>query len=126
MAPAYYKAVLLAFMQYNDNVQYEDDFVFTPEHLGEVQARDVVAWFNFRAYGKDLPSDDDRPTHARSNTLLYWKKALSYHFPNKNMQWNELRNEGNPTKSQALNDLIKKVKKFECRGQGSPSPTLCP
>ncbi len=32
--------------------------------------------------------------------------------------WDEIRKEGNPTKSQAVNDLIKKIEKHEVRGTG--------
>ena len=42
-------------------------------------------------------------------------------MPNKILQWYELTGRGNPTRSQALNDMIKLVKKFECREQGAPS-----
>lgn len=42
-------------------------------------------------------------------------------MPNHHMQWNNISNIGNPTQSTALNDVIKKVKKFEVRQQGAPS-----
>jgi hypothetical protein len=40
-------------------------------------------------------------------------------MPYKNAAW--VQGKGNPTKSQAVNDMIEQVKKFEVRGQGSPS-----
>jgi hypothetical protein len=52
---------------------------------------------------------------------MYWKKALSSFMPNRLMVWNEISGVGNPTRSIALNDLIKYVKKKEVRGQGAPS-----
>ena len=113
-------------MSYNDRLEYDDDFVFTNEHLAEVTAGDVVAWFNHRAYGVDVSSENDRPVHARANTLYYWKKALSSFFPNRNMTWDELTKRGNPTRSQELNDMIRKVKKFEVRGQGVESKARRP
>ena len=118
--PHGYRGILFAFMKYRDNVVYDEKtFVFTPEHLSEVSAQDVVDWFHLKAYGVERPGEADRPTHARSNSLFHWKKALSYYMPNRNTQWNELSNTGNPTKSVAVNELIKKVKRFEVRGQGS-------
>jgi hypothetical protein len=42
-------------------------------------------------------------------------------MPNRLMVWNEISGVGNPTRSIALNDLIKYVKKKEVRGQGAPS-----
>ena len=105
-------------MSYRDGVVYDRNASFTPAELGQVTADEVCRYFNFKAYGTPTPTDDDRPTEARANTLEYWKKALSSFMPNRNHQWDELQNRGNPTKSQALNDLIRKVKRFEVRGQG--------
>jgi hypothetical protein len=80
-----------------------------------VSAQDVLDWFNYQVFGMTTPTPEDRPT-KRSNTILYWKKALSYYMPNRNHQWNELSNVGNPTKSQVLNDLVAHVKRAEVRG----------
>lgn len=70
-----YRRILLQFMSYNDRNDYDDSFVFTAEHLAEVNADDVVAWFNYKVYGKDVPASDDRPTEGRSNSLLYYKNS---------------------------------------------------
>ena len=118
--PHGYRATLLEFMSYNDGETYGVDRVFTIDELGSVTATDVLAWFKFRCFGTPTPPLDAKPT-IRSNTLQFWKKALSYYMPNKNMQWNQLTNHGNPTRSQALNDLLKRVKKAEVRGQGAQS-----
>ena len=116
-----YRSTLAMFMSYNHGIEYAKSDSFTQEELLAVTADDIVQWMNFRAYGKPDPADEDRPTMARSNTLYYWKKALSSFFPNKNHQWNEVTATGNPTRSQAVNDMIKRVEKFEVRGEGSPS-----
>jgi hypothetical protein len=39
------------------------------------------------------------------------QKALSFFMPNKLMQWNQLSNRGNPTKSIDINKLLTYVKK---------------
>ena len=44
--PHNYRGILISFMSYNDNVRYGNDFEFTPAHLGEVTAGDVLAWFD--------------------------------------------------------------------------------
>jgi hypothetical protein len=116
-----HRAVLVAFMSYHDSVECEKDAEFSVEELFVITAEDICRWFNHRACGKDVPLPNDRPIHARSTSLHHWKKCLSCFFPNRNHQWNELTGTGNPTKSQLLNDLINKVKKFEVRGEGSPS-----
>jgi len=61
---------------------------------------------------------DIRP-QLRSNTIEYYKKAISHYMPNRLMAWNELSNVGNPTRSHQLNDLIKYVKKKEARKMGA-------
>jgi preprotein translocase subunit Sss1 len=39
-------------------------------------------------------------------------------MPRRRQVWDEIRKEGNPTKSEAINDLIKKIEKHEVRGTG--------
>jgi len=76
-----------------------------------------------KAYGTPDPLPDDNPLNGRSSSLEYsYKKALSHFFmPNNLMQWNELASVGNPTKSTAVNPIIKRVKKKEVRREGVPS-----
>ena len=121
-----YRASLARLMSFKHGVTYPSNAEFTREQLADVTADDVVMFFNQRAYGTPNPTADDRPTHCRSNTLEYWKKAISSFMPNRNHKWNEIARVGNPTKSQDVNDMIKKVKKFEVRGQGSPSKARRP
>ena len=73
------------------------------------------------AYGTPDPGNDVTPMEAQSSSLLYWKKALSSYMPNRLMTWNVATQQGNPTKSAAVNDLIKKVKKCEVHHVGVPS-----
>ena len=116
-----YRAALAGLMSFKHGVSYSSNTVFTREQLLDITADDVVAFFNQRAYGSPTPSKMDKPTHLRSNTLEYWKKDISYFMPTKNHQWNEITNQGNPTQSQAVNDMIKCVKRFEGRKQGKAS-----
>lgn len=116
-----YKKVLVAFMSWLHGEDYGGDVEFTREQLVAVTALDVCQWFNYRAYGRPDPTDDDRPILARKNSLYYWKKALSAFFPNKHHQWNEITRTGNPTRSQELNQLISRVTKYETRGEGAAS-----
>ena len=123
---ANYKSTLIHFMNWRDEAAYERDHEFTQEELGGITADEIASWFNQRAYGTDTPGRNDRPIHMRSNSLLYLKKALSWFMPNRHHQWNELTNVGNPTRSRAVNDMIKRVKKFEARRQGAPSKARRP
>ena len=123
--PHGYRAALLDFMSYNDGETYGVDRVFTIDELGGVTAAEVITWFNFKCFGTTTPTLETRPL-IRSNTLHFWKKALSYYMPNRNMQWNQITGHGNPTRSQGLNDLIKRVKRFEVRGHGAESKARRP
>jgi len=59
-------------------------------------------------------------THTESFVILV--KILSHPL----QPWSPARNEGNPTKSQEINDLIARVKKKEVHWQGIPSRAHCP
>ena len=39
-------------------------------------------------------------------------------MPNCDHQWDEIRNEGDHTKSELVNEMIRNVRRFETRGQG--------
>ena len=52
---------------------------------------------------------------------MFVKKALSYFMPNNGKQWCNETATGNPTKSDAVNRMIARVKLAECRGKGKKS-----
>ena len=74
-----------------------------------------------KAYDDPDPNINNgaRPVHGRSDSLYYAKKALSKFMPYRNANW--VNGQGNPTKSNLVNDMIKQVKKFEVRGEGGAS-----
>ena len=74
---ANYKPCLIAFMNWRDEADYENDHEFTAAELGAVSADEVVSYFNLRAYNTETSGREDRPLYMRSNSLLYYKKALS-------------------------------------------------
>ena len=53
------------------------------------------------------------------------KKALSYFIPNKHLGWNTVSLSGNPTRSPEVNDLIKRARHHEVRGEGVSSQARC-
>ncbi|KAG9403739.1 hypothetical protein AC1031_005227 [Aphanomyces cochlioides] len=95
-------------------------------NLVDVVPEDVCRYFNFKAYGEEFPSETSRPQYARSNTLKASKKMLSCFMPRRNMPWDEVKREGNPTRSILVNDLIKRIMKFEVRQQGVESQARRP
>ena len=116
-----YKPTLIQLMSLLDGTQYEHDHEFTQERLLQLKPHDIERWMKKNAYGTPDAGNDATPMEARSSSLLYWKKALSSYMPNRLMTWNVTTQQGNPTKSTEVNNLIKMVKKSEVRHVGVPS-----
>jgi hypothetical protein len=118
--PNNYHPPFIALMKFLDSDDsYTQQTVFTGERLIEILPSDICRFFNMRAYGIEHPTPPTaNPTLVRSSTLFYWKKAISSFMPLKFSPWDPVHNFGNPTKSQEVNDLIKKVLKHETRGHG--------
>jgi len=106
--------------------EYAWDHVYTIAELNSITPIDVKRWMCLKAYGSADPEDGANPTLCRSNSLKYWKKALSFFMPNRLMEWSTTREEGNPTRSVEVNALIKAVKRKEARKQGAESHTRRP
>jgi hypothetical protein len=66
-----------------------------------------------KAYGTPEPGHDNLPEKCCSTTIKYHKKVISLYMPQWNMVWDEVQKEGNPTKSQAVNNLIKENERHE-------------
>jgi len=100
-------------MSYRDGVAYPPNHEFPPAALAAITPEEIVRWMKYRVYqDPDADHDIDKPT-LRSKPVLYWKKSISFFVPNKRMEWNELSNVGNPTKSEAVNELIRAIKRME-------------
>ncbi|KAL8019420.1 putative DNA breaking-rejoining enzyme, catalytic core, integrase-like, catalytic domain superfamily [Plasmopara halstedii] len=67
-----------------------------------------------------------KPIHARSSTILNAKKSLSAFMPRKSVPWDPIRQEGNLTRSDSVNMLIKQIKKAEVRKEGVASSARRP
>ena len=123
-APKQYLSALYHFMSFLDGITYpptDDTVTFSAERLASITADDIVRYFNFKAYGTPEPGVNDFPTLCRSSTLAFQKKAISYFMPRQNMQWDDLAERGNPTRSTAVNKVILAIKKHEVRGTGVPT-----
>ncbi|ETP00324.1 hypothetical protein F441_22259 [Phytophthora nicotianae CJ01A1] len=113
-----YKPALVAFMSFKDGVNYSADMNFSEQARLNITPELLCRWMNHRAYGSEQPTKDMKPTHARSSTLELYKKAISSFMPRLTIPWDNVRHEGNPTRSEAINQLIKTVKRFEVRREG--------
>ena len=121
-----YKSVLRKFLEYIDGIEYPPGHDIPQARLVAITPEELVRYLNFKAYGTPSPSEADRPTIGRANSLWYIKKAISGCLPNKHIPWNDIARAGNPTRSIQVNQMIKDVQKFECRGQGKPSQARRP
>ncbi|KAL3657121.1 hypothetical protein V7S43_018033 [Phytophthora oleae] len=113
-----YKADLVKLMSFKDGISYPGDHVFMTEALLQITPSDLCRWMNKRASGDSEPSEDMKPVHTRSSTLEFAKKAISSFMPRVNATWDPVTAQGTPTRSDAVNKLIKKVKRFEVRREG--------
>ncbi|ETI52765.1 hypothetical protein L915_04047 [Phytophthora nicotianae] len=118
MEQSRYKPALVAFMSFKDGVNYPADMNFSEQARLNITSEQLCRWMNHRAYGSEQPTKDMKPTHARSSTLELYKKAISSFMPRLTIPWDNVRHEGNPTRSEAINQLIKTVKRFEVRREG--------
>jgi hypothetical protein len=118
-----YKAYLCEFMAFfRQRAQaYPTDHNFERDELLAIRPKDLEKWMCKKVYGVEEPGPNDHPTMGRANSLMFYKKALSYFMPNKRLGWNEVTETGNPTRSADVNDRIKRVRKEEVRKTGKKS-----
>jgi hypothetical protein len=110
-----YKAILIQFMLYRDQIDYDKEHEFTQVELSAITPTDLVQWMSLKVYSNPEPGENDNPICGRSSSLEHYKKAISSFMPNKYMAWNVMANQGNPTKSPQVNALIGQVRKKEVR-----------
>ena len=118
-----YTPIFRKFLSAKLDVNYSLDNIWQcmalpPQVLQCSTPKMIVEYFRMAAYGTENPRESDYPTLLRSNTLLYWKKAMSHYMMMSNSAWDEFSNRGNPTKSKEVNECIKSVMKSEVRKQG--------
>ena len=91
---------------------------YRTSELNAITPIDVLRWMNIKTFGIPDPPLDANPVSARSSSLNFYKKSISFYMPNRLIAWSTTRNEGNPTRSNEINDLLKRVKRKEVRKQG--------
>ena len=87
----------------------------------DITSEDLCKYFCKKIYRVEELTSGAKPVHGRSASVYFWKKAISYFMPMKLEPWNPRTKEGNPTRSTVVNQMIKKVKKYEVQKQGAPS-----
>jgi len=101
---------------------------FSRAELLLIQPEDVQRCMGLQAYNDPdcniNPPTNHQPKFCRASNLESIKKALSYCMPHCAAPWRN--GQGNSTKSAPVNGIIKKVRKFEVRGEGCPSSAKRP
>jgi hypothetical protein len=105
-------------MSFLNKTEYNEAKAFSEERLVAVTDIDVYRYLANKAYSTPEPDWDNLPEKCRFCTIIYHKKAIPQYMPWRHMEWDEIQKEGNPTKSQAFNDLIKEIERHEVRGTG--------
>ena len=77
--------------------------------LMKIKPIDISRYFKYLAYGTEEPGPNVKPTKRRANSLLAYKRSISYYMPLNANVWHVIRNEGNPTKCKTVNKVIAKV-----------------
>ena len=118
-----YHRSFVKFMSYlhKKNPPYPKMTRFHPNVLTPIKPHHIVEWLQFRAYGftpVDYKNPNHKPTKLRAHSIEFDKKAISHYMPS-TAPWNGTS--GNPTRSKEVNDVIKKVKLAQVRGQGVTS-----
>ena len=127
MAPCMKKRYANCMKQFLDHIEAEVSVAIIisreiPQNLLlSITPKMIVAFLNAKAYGTEYPVEEDRPVRCRSNTLFFYKKALSSFMCNANSNWDDVLNRGNPTKARQVNEMIKRVIKHEVRHEGVSS-----
>ena len=119
-----YQPYLIKFMSFKNNPDegYTKETVFSKEQLFDIKPEHLARWFKLQAYGDtEANIETESPTQCRLSNLEFIKKSISHFMPDKNSHWSVRHNSGNPTRSNEIQEILKKVKRAEIRGQGRES-----
>ena len=115
-----YKAFLIALWNRIHTTTYGTDYNLSNDQLFTITPEHVCRFLCFKAYGTESPNfATDKPTHGRSSSLEFAKKAISYFMPNRLLAWNEQTRSGNPTRSTLVKNIIKRVKRTKWESRAS-------
>jgi hypothetical protein len=112
------------FMCWRDGHHYPQGTVFTNIMLQASQPWNstVYRYCKFRVYNDpDADETITQPVNLRHSTTLGIKKHCSHFMLNQNMEWNEVAQCGNPTRSGLMKKLIENIKRMQTQKRGKPS-----
>jgi hypothetical protein len=91
-----------------------------------VTDQDFARWIKFRLYNNPEADENTATLHFRLNSVLAWKRSCSHFFPNNNIQYNEVTNQGNPTMSALMSHITRALRCRQTAGCGPPSSARVP
>ena len=105
-----------------DKVIYDIVTEFSKERLIDLMPEDIMRYFYFETFGVEDPTEEEKQRlKLRSTCIVFWKKSISSFMPNHLMHWDKMGRRGNPTRSIAINNFIKLLKKLEVKKLGVES-----
>ena len=115
------------FWEYTHNVVLQKNHKWTNDDAFSVKPDQIVRYMKYKAYGNpNADTETQHPTSCRYETLCAIKKGISAFMPDKALHWSVLRGEGNPTRSNEVKELMKKVEEAEAKDLGAPSQARGP
>jgi hypothetical protein len=81
-----YKSILDSLMSFIDGLGNGDAYGreknYTQEELSCITPDNIVQWMNLPYFGTTDPALDANPSLAKSNTIQFYKKGISFSMPN--------------------------------------------
>ena len=109
-------------MKWKDDVDYLTFHQFTREQLLPITAEELYKWAKFCIHGNVKADEEVTPTvNYRVNSVLVWKRSISYFMPNYHMPWNDTIGEGNPSRSMLIARLIHHIRQMQMQHHTHPS-----
>ena len=66
-----------------------------------------------KLFSKENPEHDEMPITGSHHTIDYYKKSISYFMPKKETHWDPINQTGNPTRSNEVTNLVKRIRKMD-------------
>ena len=102
--------------------QYRPGHKWAKRELKAITPEKIMRYLRIKIYGdENADPANDPPVHHHRNFVLFWKKAWSHFMLDQGHQWSEITKMGNPTRSAAINKLLRGMKKMEAARRGKPS-----
>jgi len=118
-APTYgakkrYHSILRDFMAYTNEVEvYPDRHMFTNEELSAITPGQIIRYFKYKLYGDGDVNVSDKPLSGSHHTLDYYKKAISSFAPQREVPWDPVTRQGNPTRAKSINEFVRHIRDLE-------------